>query len=289
MTTKTFSLFTGIVMAIVIAITTFLNKIFKGYVTVPGRLLLVGLLAAVLDAVLAFCIAYEEKEDEFTMFWLLCLLFLVSGIISIWQTDRCFHREEDEKEVTLKGAQVIYSTAILLLAAALFTAAIHFFGDKNFLYYPELCSSLAFLIPLLCWYTYCAERAIPLPEYRLWGYPPTPIAVPEDNYNEKLLVIGFLLNKKTKDKNKTFFRAKTPESIRLGELFYHFINDYNELQNETPIEYLDENEEPITWWFRLKGKWFQPDRILDHSMSVRENKIKENAIIICEQVDKTVQ
>lgn len=271
-------------MAIVIAITTFLNKLFKKQLTIPGKLLLPGLLVAVLDGLLAFCIAYAEKEDDFTLFWLLCILFLLSGTVTVWQTDKYFYREENGKEVSLKGLQLVYSAAILLLSVVLFTASMHFWGNRNYLYYPGLFSFLAFLVPLLCWYTYCAARSIPLPEYRLWEYPAVSIPLPEDNYHEKLLVIGFLLNKKIKDKNKTFFRAKAPEGIRLGELFYHFINDYNELQNETPIEYLDENGDPVTWWFRVKGKWFQPGRILDHTTSVRENRIKENTVIICEQI-----
>jgi hypothetical protein len=69
----------------------------------------------------------------------------------------------------------------------------------------------------------------------------------------------------------------------LGELFYHFINDYNELQSETPIEY-QINGVATEWWYHLKTKWYMPRRILDPHLTVRENGIKENSVIICERI-----
>jgi hypothetical protein len=100
------------------------------------------------------------------------------------------------------------------------------------------------------------------------------------------LVIGFEIAKKTADSQKTFFRAKAPETIRLGELYYHFLNDYNEVQSESTIAFTDNTGQACEWWFRLKKKWWQSQRILDPDLSVRENGIQENAVIICERFNR---
>jgi hypothetical protein len=97
------------------------------------------------------------------------------------------------------------------------------------------------------------------------------------------LVIGFEIAKKPADK-RTYFRAKAPENIYLGDLYYFFINDYNELQSETPIEFLDKNGEPYEWGFRLKTKWYQRTQIIDPSVRVKDNGIRENSVIICERL-----
>src|SRR4029079_11802767 len=106
--------------------------------------------------------------------------------------------------------------------------------------------------------------------------------LPPDDPNEKLLVIGFEIGKKSADLKKTYFRAKAPENLKLGELFYHFINDYNDLQSETPIEFSD-NSQGIAyqWWFRIKPKWYQTNKILDPMLSFKSNGIKENSVIVC--------
>jgi hypothetical protein len=72
--------------------------------------------------------------------------------------------------------------------------------------------------------------------------------------------------------------------MQLGDLYYHFLNDYNEVQSETPIEYTDKQNNPQEWWFRIKPKWYQRQRILDPDLTIKENQVKENSIIICERI-----
>ena len=70
----------------------------------------------------------------------------------------------------------------------------------------------------------------------------------------------------------------------LGDLYYHFLNDYNELHSETTIEFVDKYSIAQEWWFRAKPKWYQRNRILDPELSIKDNKIKEDTIIICERI-----
>jgi len=135
-----------------------------------------------------------------------------------------------------------------------------------------------------------AAYTIPPAVYRTWHYPlHQPIDLPDEDPNERLLVIGFEIAKKAKGSERTYFRAKAPETMKLGELFYHFVNDYNDLHSETTIEYADDDFVPHEWWFRKKPKWYQFHKILNPDYSIRENGITENTVIICERTEATTQ
>lgn len=153
------------------------------------------------------------------------------------------------------------------------------------MFFPMLLCMLFYFIPLLLLHTFDAAYEIPPPQYPTWQYPiHNPIDVPDEKENERLYVIGFEIGKKATDVNRTYFRAKAPEDMLLGDLFYHFTNDYNELQPETPIEYM--NKDLVQeWMFRTKPKWYNFSKLLDPTLTVRHNKIKENTIIICERVE----
>lgn len=179
----------------------------------------------------------------------------------------------------------------MFFTIVVFSSLQYFLKDESFLFYPMLTSMLAFFIPLSVLHTFEAAYSIPSAEFNTWQYPINdPIELPDEKTGEKVLVIAFEIAKKKTNTVKTNFRAKGPETMKLGDLYYHFINDYNDSQSETPIKYADDNN-PIadTWWFRVKPKWYQLQRILDPELSVRENKIKEDTVIICERIEDTGQ
>ncbi|MFT4204252.1 MAG: TssN family type VI secretion system protein [Chitinophagaceae bacterium] len=288
MTTKTFSFLAGIMAVIAVSVTSFLGKMSNSYSAKAKKPLVIALVASVGNALLAFCFTFLEDDDAFVLYWILMGLFLATGTVTLLLSDKFFVQEEGETALSVMTAQFLYILGIALLSAALFLVVIFFLHSGDFLYYPLLCSFLAFVAPLLFWYAYTAAMHVPYPVYKCWEYPNQEIMLSDNMYQERLLVIAFLLKKNPGDRQKTFFRAKAPESIRLGDLFYHFINDYNDVQSETPIHYLDEQDGKIQWWFRVKKKWFLPNSILDPTASVRENHITENTVIICEHIPKKV-
>ena len=131
--------------------------------------------------------------------------------------------------------------------------------------------------------TFYEAGSIPPSYFPVLEYPEVSKESPDDNPNERLLVIGFELAKKSTE-TRSYFRARTPDDILLGDLFYFFINDYNESQSETPIQFKDGSNHNYKWWFRLKPKWYQAERVLDPSQSMKDNNVVENSIIICERL-----
>jgi hypothetical protein len=247
---------------------------------------LYGIAAAVFFGGLAFLSTLAPFND-YIVFWLAALVFVAFGLFHIL----VFHKKYFYPDPNSRGGVVIgellFSIALLFFCVVVFSALIYFvMGNKSYPFYPMLTSMLAFFVPVSLFYTFQAAYNIPDPVFASWIYPiHQQIDLPDEKPNEKLVVIAFEIAKKASSELKTNFRAKGPETMKLGDLYYHFINDYNELHSETTIDFADGQHESYEWWFRLKPKWFQPNRILDPELTVRENKIKENSVIICERLE----
>jgi hypothetical protein len=224
-------------------------------------------------------------DNMFPVFWALCGIFTIFGIIHIlfFHKKYFYSNKNDQKKVRI--GEILFALSLIMFAVVVFSALQYFLKDKSFMFYPMLISMLCFFIPILALYTFQAAINIPTPVFPTWHYPlHAPIDLPDERVNEKLVVIAFMIAKKAEDDIKVNFRAKGPESMVLGDLYYHFVNDYNDLHSETTIDYSDEEMNPHEWWFRLKPKWYQRTRILDPKVTIRNNSIKEDSIIICERL-----
>jgi hypothetical protein len=146
-------------------------------------------------------------------------------------------------------------------------------------------SVLFFFVPMLFQKTFEAALSIPQKEYAPWVYPLyDQLEIPDEDPRERVLVIGFEMAKNRTQKTTTYFRSKAPENIRLGDLFYFFVQDYNELNSETPITVTDTNNMPDNFLFRKKKKWYQRTLVYNPDRNFRENGILENTVIIAERI-----
>ena len=243
----------------------------------------------IISSILASLAAYTSTyvtDELFILFWIFAGIFLLFGIIHVAANHNKYFALESESSAKLYFGEVIFATAVVLFTILIFSAIQYFLVEdgKSFLFYPMMMSTLAFFVPVFTWQTFEAAYNIPPPEYPTWVYPDQPIDLPEDDPREKLLVIGFKIAKKITDSKKTYFRAKAPENVYFGDLYYFFLNDYNELQSETPIEFCDNTDTPCEWVFLLRKSWYRGKKILDPSLTVKDNGIKENSVIICERV-----
>lgn len=232
----------------------------------------------------AFGATYFTNNLFFT-YWILSTVFLLFGTIFVLVIHKKFFKARRDNRNKQIFAGILYGFSIILLCVAIFSSLQYFLKDKDFMFFPMLLCMLFFFVPILLLHTFDAAMDIPLPAYNNWQYPAKPIELPDEKENEHLYVIGFEIAKKLTDSKKTYFRAKAPEDMLLGDLFYHFINDYNDLHSETPIEY-DGAEGVQDWIFRTKPKWNNFSKILDPQLTVNGNKIRENTVIICERVSE---
>lgn len=245
------------------------------------RPMIFNLISSVVAAGIAFGTTYLTK-DSFTTFWILSVVFLLFGIVFLAIVHKKYFKARSDNRNKQLYAELLFAISIVLLSIAVFSSLQYFIRDKNFMFFPIMICGLFFFIPVLLLHTFEAAFAIPLPEFNTWQYPNQIIELPDEQENEKLYVIGFEIAKKPDHVKRTYFRAKAPATMLLGDLYYHFINDYNDQFSETPIIYKSESV-AHDWVFRTRPKWYQFSRRLDPALTVDENRIKENTVIVCER------
>ena len=284
MAIKLFWTYIGSLILLSMALSILVKKFAEGYAGSGSKPIFYGTISSALASGAAY-LSTLISDHLFTVFWVLAGVFLIFGIIHMAIVHKkYFYANKHNSSKVFKG-EVFFGISVILFTIAVFSSLQYFLKDKTFLFYPMMLSTLAFFIPLMVLHTFDAAIKIPAAVFPTWEYPmDSHIDLPEEKAGEQLWVIGFMISKKASDIKKTYFRAKAIDSINLGELYYHFINDYNELQSETPIEFADYGHEAHQWWFRRKPKWYQFQKILNPNISVRENGIKENTVIICERI-----
>ncbi|MFT4092330.1 MAG: TssN family type VI secretion system protein [Niabella sp.] len=240
--------------------------------------------SSIIASGVAFASTYLAK-NLFTAFWILSAVFLLFGIIIVLLVHKKYFKARHDNRNKQFFAELLFYFSILLLCVAIFSSLQYFIKDSNFMYFPTLLCMLFLIIPILLLHTFDAAISIPQPVYTHWQYPVgNPIELPDEDEKERLYVIGLEIPKKSTDAERTYFTVKAPENMKLGDLFYHFINDYNEVQSETPIEYAS-GENVNKWSFRTKPKWYNTSKLLNADLTIKYNNIKENTVVICERAD----
>lgn len=176
----------------------------------------------------------------------------------------------------------------------LFTIIAGLFGGMGFLFVYQLMndnglqymmagSILFFLIPLFVYHTFTKAIGIPPKIIKEWYYPvDREVEEPEDSKLKNLLVISFEFHKKSNDEHFTNFRAKAPTDMEFGQLFYYFINDYNERHPNSKIQFINGSGEPQGWIFYKKPKWHSViTKYINADKTIYNNHIRENDVIIC--------
>jgi hypothetical protein len=267
-----------------IVLATMVGKVLPAYGRTGKKPLVYGLAASLIASVTTY-LAAGRVANAFPLFWLLGGIFLSFGLVHLLLTHhRYFYTHPDSRPRVL-AAEVIFGGSLVLFTLALFSTLQYFFREGDFLLYPLLMSALLFFVPLLLFHSFEAAYAIPPTLFLTWQYPLHQlIALPEEDPEEKIWLIAFEIAKTATGTKKTLFRAKAPETMELGDLFYHFINDYNDLHPETRIDYAGGDGEAYGWWFHQKGVWYQPGTLFHPGWSIRENNIKEDTVITCERI-----
>jgi hypothetical protein len=168
-------------------------------------------------------------------------------------------------------------TILLALAGAAAGAVLYHYLKLNFYF---LTYGLAFVLPYVCWKTYRYFLRIPAPVYKPWYYP-LQAEMPDLDMIDlsQIEVVQFVFHKKIQDNSQTNFTSKAPLNMSLGQLFFIFINDYNEKNIQQTIEFLDGQSSPNGWLFFRKKKWFSRRHFFDPDLSFRDNLIQPNEFI----------
>jgi hypothetical protein len=210
------------------------------------------------------------------------VLFLLYGGLHIYM----MHRKMDwGKEKRTFVPDLIFTFLILLAGSICFMLAYRWLNREG-LEISMMFSTLFFIIPLFVWHTFLSALAIPPKVLNQWYYPVhEPMEDPEESKLKNMLLISFEFQKNGQESYFTNFRAKAPVDMELGELFYYFINDYNERHPQGQIHFSNGTGKPYGWMFYKKPKWYTIlTTYMDSDKTIYLNRIRENDVIVCSRI-----
>jgi hypothetical protein len=228
-----------------------------------------------------FCIGLSWFPQYLSWFIFFQALYLAAGILHLYTMRRWL-------KWTGPGAfwpETLHLLVIMLLGAVgmIMTYRI---VDRAGAEIAMSTSALFFILPYFIYQTYQRAVAIPPKIFKEWRYPAHSKEPDlDDRQLKNLLVISFEFQKQVTDRYFTNFRAKAPVDMEFGQLFYYFINDYNDRHGGSTIRYANQQGDLHGWIFYRKPKWYHlSTRYIDTEKTIFINNIRENDVIICNRV-----
>jgi hypothetical protein len=167
---------------------------------------------------------------------------------------------------------------VILIISALVMAVIFY---RIGLPYSFISFEVAFILPFFIWHARRQYLQIPANYYKPWYYPVGEQMPDLDMIDlSEIVVVQFVFSKTMEDKKQTNFTSKAPFNMTLGQLFFIFINDYNERNSQQTISFLDPENRPYGWFFYVEKGWFKNKYYFDPDLSFKENRIIPNQIIL---------
>jgi hypothetical protein len=219
-------------------------------------------------------------SDEFVVFIRLQIAALMLGIVHTTWMRKFFPWVKSDgfwPELWFTLSVVLFSTVGIMTIALL-------------LHWQELGwllpgSLLLYFIPFLMLHTFRAYWDVPAFEYKLWYYPvgmdvPNPL---EYDLSDHMKIIAFEFEPEPGG-TPLNIKIKAPERMELGHYFMSFIEQYNLRNPEREIQLYDVQGSLYGWIFYLKKPWYASSEIFDAEMTINDNGIKENQIIIAERI-----
>jgi hypothetical protein len=203
--------------------------------------------------------------------------FLVLGILHVYLLSQWFDSLFDNR-----SARAIGFTLLVTLFSALVIILLYHKLAQDLTKGVGMATALVgFLFPVFVARVYQNYLEIPLKEYKKWYYP---IGQPLPDMDlldlSRVLVIQFEFTKKAQEPAFTNFRAKAPNAMLFGELFFIFLNDYNDRNPGSPIEYLLPDGAPYGWLFYKKTPWYKRRVYMDPDLTFQANGIVDNETIV---------
>jgi type VI secretion system TssN-like protein len=238
-----------------------------------------SLIALLFFAAIGFTAHPDIFTDHLSFFVFYQAYFFLFGLMHFHMMHRVLRWSGDDSAF---AAETVF-TMILCLAGSICFLLVYQWTSIDGMVPMMLTSCYVFILPGFIYQTFRQAIAIPPKIIKQWQYPfDQTIVDPDEAKFKNLLVISFEFQKQTNDNHFTNFRAKAPADMEFGELFYFFLNDYNERHPNSAIGFVSSKGEPHQWIFYKKPKWHSVlTQYIDTDKTIYNNKIRENDVIIC--------
>lgn len=243
-------------------------------VTQRLQLLYAVVLIALLTLVGSLAFWIVDYRDAYPM---AMACFLVLGILHVYLLSQWFDSLFDNR-----SARAIGFTLLITLGSALIVIFLYHKLSQELTKGLGMATALVgFLFPVFVARVYQNYLEIPLKEYKKWYYP---VGQPLPDMDlldlSRVLVIQFEFTKTASEPAFTNFRAKAPHAMLFGELFFIFLNDYNDRNPGSPVEYLAPDGTPYGWLFYKKLPWYRRRVYMDPDLTFQANHVVDNETIV---------
>lgn len=205
------------------------------------------------------------------------VLFFVLGTLHII-IYRTYLEKYELKSLWLEG---VYNLLIAVFGTIPFLILYTYMNGITFSFTIASCIVM-FLAPTWIYATFKTAVSIPAKIYKTWAFPEMgTFSEPKDDEFRDMVVITFVFFKNPNSSIRTEFRAKSPIRMDFGRLFYHFVNDYNTRNSDSPIDLFDQEGNPQNWVFYLKPNWYGASKYIDPELTMYMNGIQEDSTVIC--------
>lgn len=188
-----------------------------------------------------------------------------------------FDAKEIYKEIFISIVSGTFMLAFLIMLLGHFQELeymFYFFGAMLF-----------FLVPTFVFALFKTAISIPAKLHKRWFYPVNSrYPAPHIAEMRNIIIVNLVFTKKENDATIINFKVKAPRAFDFGKLFYYFINDYNEKNPNSQVQYLDQKNQPYGWYFYTKPKWFSSSDYIDPELAIDTNNIKDGETIICQRI-----
>ncbi|WP_019944771.1 TssN family type VI secretion system protein [Dyadobacter beijingensis] len=251
-----------------------MNLPFAKTVTQRLQILYAVVMIALLTLVGALGFRVIDYRDAYPM---AMSFFLVLGILHVYLLSQWFGRLFESR-----SARAVGFTLLITLVTALVILLLYHKIARELLKGLGMATALVgFLFPVFVARVYQSYLEIPLKEYKKWYYP---VGQPLPDMDlldlSRVLVIQFEFTKRADEPAFTNFRAKAPHSMLFGELFFIFLNDYNDRNPASPVEYLAPDGTPYGWLFYKKQPWYKRRVYMDPDLTFQANHIVDNETVV---------
>lgn len=249
----------------------------KGAKKKKWALILYLLLAGVLVGLISSLGLTEFTKLSIWIFIAAQVWLLILGILHGWFFEKIIPLENKNL------GQILYTMALIFFGYALVILSFKFYFQSPF---PRLYLFPAFFFIAPTFVIIAFNNFIKIPEklYKEWDFPaPGTLADPTDSEMANPIIVNLVIRKQSDD-SLTTFKAKAPQAMSLGKLFYFFISDYNSRNPNNPISIENSEKKRFKWSFYQTANIITGNIHFDSELSILENKIKENASVICERI-----
>jgi hypothetical protein len=277
--TKTLIILGIVVTSISILLFRMISKVRGGFNAYMKATLVYLLLMFIAFSFVA-CLVYLAPLRDLLVFYIIfqcCFLLLGIGHVN-WMRE-FLKWSGDSKAVWM---ELIFTVVTGLTGSIGFIIVYRLFNTGGLEYDMATCI-ISFIIPWFVDQTFRRSISIPPKIFKQWFYPvEEEVEEPDERKLKNLLLISFEFQKNFIEQHYTNFRAKAPVDMKMSEVFFFFLNDYNERHPNDKIQFINERGESFGWIFYKKPKWYTLiTRFVDPDKTVFINCIKENDVIIC--------